>query len=128
MIGIFWFYKGRVLGKAHPLAEGEQGFAGAVDSYLTHVNLWPKLTAARQQFPELKLYEYEEIPRGRVVFKPATAKQAEQFVVCLDEVLLMAKNKQLISSFFKLENKTARWIIDDHYTTCPEKLAVMFHD
>lgn len=128
MIGIFWLYKGVVLGKAHSIAEGEQGFAGAVDSYLTHVNLWPKLTAARQKFPQLKLYEYEEIPRGCVVFKPATAKQVEQFIAYLDEVLLTAKNKQLISSFFKLENKAVRWIIDDHYTTCTEKLAAMFHD
>ena len=39
-VGLFWVYKGVVFGRARPLAEGEEGIGGLVDSPDNHVDVW----------------------------------------------------------------------------------------
>lgn len=64
-IGIFWYYKEQLIIHSSPAAKVKviQGFA---DLATSHYQYWETL---RLTDPKLDLYEYEEIPRGRVVMK-----------------------------------------------------------
>ncbi len=64
-IGIFWFYDNKVIGVAHDFSLKEADSIGLIDSKYTHVDYWEIL---RRQLPELKDKEYEQLPRGRVIF------------------------------------------------------------
>ena len=71
-IGIFWFYDNKVIGVAHDFSQKEADSIGLIDSKYTHVYYWEIL---RLQLPELKDKEYEQLPRGRVIFDTNKKKQ-----------------------------------------------------
>jgi len=122
-IGVFWFYKNTVFGCAEDTSQGFRGVAGIIDSNQNHVDIWDNLPK-RTLYPELSSFEYEEIPRGRVLF--STLKNIH--IVYMDKTLFTAEIKQKISCFFGFEVAHAFWKKDPHYTISKDDLSHLFDD
>jgi|SRR5690606_1509505 len=121
-IGIFWLYKDTVFGHASSIQNGFQGIAGLVDAHETHVECWDNNQSFRHIFPELAHCEYQDIPRGRVLYQTQTRK----FLVYLDRSLMNPANKALIAAFFGFKVAQADWRADLHYTTDTDTLRHLF--
>ena len=114
-IGVFWWCKDHVIGKARGLAEGERGLSYIIDSPDTHMDLWEQHPETIQLPNALRELDYQEMPRGRVVFDI----KAKQSIVYIDKSLLNDEVKAAISEFFQLKPKQAKWRKDPHYTVDP---------
>ena len=123
-IGVFWVYRGAVFGKARPISDGQEGVKGLVDSPDDHVTVWEGPNGYRQNFPELRSVEYQEIPRGRVLFQRSRSIP----LVYLDKSLNRPAVRELIAYFFGFDPNIARWMSDIHYTTHPAELEDIFSD
>lgn len=123
-IGVFWVYQGAVFGKARPVSEGQEGVIGLVDSPDDHVTVWEGPNGYGQKFPELRSVEYQEIPRGRVLFQ----RDRSIPLVYLDKSLNRPAVRELIANFFGFDSNTARWRSDIHYTTHSGDLKDIFSD
>src|SRR5436190_755945 len=108
-IGIFWVFRGKVLAATAPLEDGAPS-AESLDSPHDHVRVWPTL---QQKNPALRSLEYEEIPRGRIVF----IKRTKQFHVYADKALHTPTVKRLILATFQIPRARAVFLGDSHYTT-----------
>ncbi|MFM1920899.1 MAG: hypothetical protein RLZZ303_2533 [Candidatus Hydrogenedentota bacterium] len=64
-VGIFWVYKERILSNYVPWSEGER-YGEFVNGLSDHCTYWATL---QRQLPELRRFEYEQVPRGRVVYR-----------------------------------------------------------
>jgi hypothetical protein len=117
-IGIFWVWKGIVLGKARNQDEGEEGVPGIVDSPDSHVDLWPSITLNAYQFPALMNIAYEYVPRGRVLYD----RDQGRSIVYLDKTLDRPNTRKTIAKFFDLDLANVTWESDPHYTTDPNRL------
>jgi hypothetical protein len=118
MVGIFWVYKGSVIGKAVDVANRAESVPGIVDSPDNHTDFWDTDKEFKQQFPELKFREYFEVPRGRVLYN----RKKGQPIVYMDKVLFDDQMKQLITEFFSLQDVNILWRTDLHYTTSVDEL------
>ena len=85
-----------------------------------HLRYWETV---RRRWPALRLVEYDEIPRGRVLYKKAEARVQ----VYMDKVLHRDDIKQCIRHHFALPVETS-FATDIHYTTTPAALARLFDD
>ena len=121
-IGIFWVYKNQVIGKARDLGEGQETVPGIIDSPDSHIDLWEFDASFVVPFPELKGSEYQDIPRGRVLY----ATKASKAIVYMDKVLHTQATRNLVADFFQLKNGEIIWKIDDHYTTQSSELDGFF--
>ena len=121
-IGIFWFYRGQVFGKACDLPEGQENVPGIIDSPYTHIDLWERDPQFVVPFSELRGLEYQEVPRGRVVY----SKKGVRVIVYMDQAIYAAHGKQVVSDFFELNNTYTQWRTDAHYTTDPRSMDSMF--
>jgi len=74
------------------------------------------------QHPTLRIFEYEEIPRGRVLF----SKREHLFYVYMDKVLFKESIKKTFIKAFHLPRKHTYFQRDLHYTTDPEDLEQLF--
>lgn len=115
-IGIFWVYQHRVLGQAIELSAGEEGVPGLLDSPATHVCRWESIRNQSEPFPELCDEEYDQVPRGRVLWN----KHEERAIVYMDNKLFNPEDMLLITTFFSLGKVTIKWQRDAHYTTQQE--------
>ena len=106
-IGIFWIVNNRIDGLKEPVENGED-YGDTVQPSCDHFTYWDEFVL---RYPKLKLMEYDEIPRGRVVYD----KKKNCFVILSSYTVL--NNKELIKSicqFYGLEgNVELRW--DEHY-------------
>ncbi|MEO5333939.1 MAG: hypothetical protein H7839_18145, partial [Magnetococcus sp. YQC-5] len=68
MIGLFWFDEGRILFPVSEPIKEVPTRGGFKDIDQTHERVWRQL---RVHVPKYKLLEYEEVPRGRVVYQEA---------------------------------------------------------
>ncbi|GAA5009884.1 hypothetical protein GCM10023206_17270 [Acinetobacter puyangensis] len=109
-IGIFWYSRNQVIGMAHTFDLSDTDSLGLIDSAYTHVDYWEIL---RQQFIDLKYIEYEEIPRGRVIFNVQQSKQ----IVYMDAKLFKTQIAKQIVDFFSLKFEDVTWKKDPHYYT-----------
>ncbi|MCK4086624.1 hypothetical protein HCY58_06020 [Acinetobacter radioresistens] len=107
-IGIFWFYDNKVIGIAHDFSLKEADSIGLIDSKYTHVDYWEIL---RRQLPELKDREYEQLPRGRVIFDTNKNKA----IIYIDETLLKRRKVNEILNFFDLDFTSVVLRTDSHY-------------
>ncbi|RLJ22495.1 hypothetical protein DJ030_01415 [bacterium endosymbiont of Escarpia laminata] len=123
-IGIFWVYKGIVLGKSRALSEGRENIRGLIDSPDSHIELWEESTDFEIPFAELTGSEYQEIPRGRVIFSTKHTK----YIVYMDEVLHQEITKLAISEFFGLRKNEIKWETDPHYVTDQRSIDRLFDD
>lgn len=109
-IGIFWYFKNRVIGIAHHFNQSDQDSIGLIDSTYTHVEYWETL---KHSFPNLQEFEYEEIPRGRVIYN---AKKQKAYVY-MDAKLLKTAIAKQVAEFFELDFESVIWMKDPHYKT-----------
>jgi len=110
-IGIFWFYKNQVFGVSHQFDINSSDSLGMIDSPYNHVSYWNEL---RDKFSELRDIEYDELPRGRVIFD----KNKNILIIYLDKKLLIKSKVSKICDFFDAEydvNTVLR--LDPHYRT-----------
>ena len=121
-IGIFWVYKDTVIGKAVDLVEGDQSIPGVVDSPDTHVYVWESDPEFRLPFSELREFEYQSIPRGRVIY----FKNKSVFKIYMDKVLFSEANKKNILEFFDLATSKVIWDTDSHYSTEQSEIDDLF--
>lgn len=110
-IGIFWFYKNQVLGISHEFDLNNSDSLGMIDSIYNHVSYWDEL---QNEFSELRQIEYEDIPRGRVIFD----KNKNKLIIYLDKKLLIKSKVSKICDFFDAEyDVNAILRLDSHYKT-----------
>ena len=112
-IGIFWVYKNEVMGRAIPVSKGEILVPGIVDSPDTHIHLWEEDSTFSKPFVELQGLEYQEIPRGRVVFDQNRGAS----IIYMDKGLFCDEVKTSIITFFELSGNKRKWKTDPHYST-----------
>lgn len=124
MIGVFWVYQHTVFGKRAPIEAGEEAVKGMVDSPYDHVDVWETDTDYRRNFPELVQAEYQQIPRGRVLYQ--TGKGVP--VVYLDSTLNTPPVRELVARFFEFPVEQASWQKDTHYTTRQNDLDALFDE
>jgi hypothetical protein len=83
MVGIFWWFRGRLILDASPLSEAEP-YGDCLTHRKSHIDYWTK----QQHFGAApKDIEYEEPPRGRVVFD----RKTERFMIYADRCILAKK-------------------------------------
>ena len=99
-IGIFWVYKGAVLGKARPLVDGNENIPGLLDTPDSHVGVWEGDSGFLATYPELRGTEYQTIPRGRVLYSQLEKRP----IVSLDRVLFSPFVKHRIATFFRFNS------------------------
>lgn len=109
-IGIFWYFQNQVIGIAHHFNQADRDSLGLIDSVYTHVEYWEIL---KQSFPNLQEFEYEYIPRGRVIYN---AKKQKTYVY-MDAKLLKTAIAKQVAAFFELNFDSIIWLKDPHYKT-----------
>lgn len=92
-----------------------------MDSRFAHIETWPVL---QKRYPKLRALEYEDVPRGRVIYLQAT----KRFRVLMDKVLFQDGIKAAILDRFSLPNSRTSFVRDHHYTTDPRDLDRLFDD
>ena len=117
-VGIFWVFKGQLLAATCALREGQE-YGDAINGLTDHVKYWPVF---QKLHPELRSMEYQEVPRGRVLFM----KPARRFYVYMDKVLHNSKTKSALLKEFELSFSRTNFLTDPHYTTDPEELNAIF--
>jgi len=114
-VGIFWIYKGRILSDSVPWSEGERygEFVNGLSDHCTH---W---TTFQRQLPELRRYEYEQVPRGRVIFNTLTATFT---VYGSARFVRNSVQRALVLDSFHLPPGNTRFAADEHYGEVPGML------
>ncbi len=108
MVGIFWVYQKQIFAKTVPV-DTIKPIAGYVDSDLAHYTVWDEIVRCH---PEVYLFEYEEIPRGRVVFNQ---NKMQYIVYAHHSIVEDEKKRQLVLKTFKLRKKSVLFKRDQHY-------------
>ena len=109
-VGIFWVYDGSVVGVRRSLESAEEGVSGLLDSPDSHVDSWPSVAAENGRAAEC---EYDDVPRGRVLYD----SEQERSIVYLDACLDKVATRKAIAQFFDLDMARTDWEHDSHYTT-----------
>ena len=117
-VGIFWVFNGKVLAATYPLQDGQK-YGDAINGLTDHVKYWPQF---QKRLPALRHLEYQDVPRGRVLFMRPTKK----YHVYMDKVLHYLKTKRALLKKFELPLRTTRFLMDAHYTTDWEDLQNLF--
>jgi len=81
-----------------------------VDSDFSHYKVWDEVSLQNRDF---YLYEYEDIPRGRVVYD---VKSEKYIVYSNRNIITSSKAKALIINGFDLETDDVLFNYDEHYT------------
>ena len=116
-VGIFWVYHTQPIVAAVSLSEGIDD-SDFINGPYDHLPYWETV---RRTIPALRSVEYDEVPRGRVLYK----KTERRCVVYMDQVLHREDVTQVIRSHFELPAATP-FLTDLHYTTTPEDLERLF--
>lgn len=117
-VGIFWVFRRRLFAAACSVDNGVP-CADAVNGPHDHVDYWKVL---QRQHPELRALEYEQVPRGRVVF----FQSDQRFCVYLDERLRTQALQQRVRKAFDLPASRTRFESDPHYVTARGELDRLF--
>src|ERR1035438_8251493 len=84
MVGFFWLYNGGLVVHGTPLPEAER-YGDCLTSPVSHIDYWTELQHNGKVSRDV---EYEELPRGRVVFDV----RKQQFTVYADCCILMRQD------------------------------------
>lgn len=97
-IGIFWIYDKQVFSEVQKL-EDVKSINGFKNSDLLHYKVWDKI---KNLHPELSLYKYDDIARGRVSYDI----ENNLFVIYCNEIILQDEvSKKLILEKFRLKKR-----------------------
>ena len=107
-VGIFWIYQDNIYAKLQDISLVKP-IKGFIDSDLAHYKVWEEI---KSQHPKLYLYEYEDIPRGRVVYDVVHDKF---LVYCYKKIVKNKFHRSLIVDRFALEDKVISFHEDEHY-------------
>jgi hypothetical protein len=119
-VGIFWCYKEQIISASVPLESGvDEG--DFVNGPYDHISYWE---VVRQTHRELKYLEYEEVPRGRVLYE----KGKKRFRIYMDKCLFNNDHKKLLLITFCLKETDFDFATDEHYTTNKRMLDKLFSD
>lgn len=110
-VGIFWFYQSNLIARSIVASSLVSDSLGYIDSPFQHVTEWEQRQLYLPFFPELIGSEYQEYPRGRVVY----SVQKKQVIVYLDKSLFKAKVKADIAAYFEFTECQVLWKVDPHY-------------
>ncbi len=117
-VGIFWIFRGKLLATVCPLGNGES-YGDAINGPINHVTQWPVFQKLN---PALRSLEYQDVPRGRVLFMKPTG----EFHIYLDRVLDTQRNRKALLQEFELPKSSTQFLHDAHYTTDLEDLERLF--
>ncbi len=120
-VGIFWFVPegaaSRLLHDLTPLDKAEP-YGDMLTHDRGHAQFWDHLSrlgAARLRGAGIPLIplsaEYDEYPRGRVVYD----KRRAQFIVYADRRLRSAGFRHSVEHMFGLDHQRVSWLSDAHY-------------
>jgi len=108
MLGVFWIYKKQIYFKYIKVDEVKE-IDGFVDSDFSHYQVWDEISSQNKDF---YLYEYEDIPRGRVVYDIVNT---QYIVYSNDEIITSDEAKRLITEAFNLNTVKVLFQYDAHY-------------
>jgi hypothetical protein len=109
-VGIFWIYKKTLIQESVPISEGEDS-GDYVNGPVGHYMVWRHVQEA---IPELRAYEYDQVPRGRVLYSKADKRF---YVYGPKEFLKSASHKRTVLSGFNIPDSQAVFRSDEHYAT-----------
>ncbi len=98
-VGIFWIYRNKIIGKTYSLSEAEK-YGNFLSPILGHYEYWEEIQKLE---PKLYYEEYENIPRGRVVYNMIK----KQFVLLSSKSII--KNQSVVKAikeFFSIQDNT----------------------
>ena len=108
MIGVFWIYKQNIYLKSIKV-DNVKAINGFIDSDFSHYQVWDEISAQNKDF---YLYEYEDIPRGRVVYD---VEYTQYIVYSNEDIINSDKAKKSITEAFNLNTTKVIFEYDAHY-------------
>jgi len=84
-----------------------------VDSPFLHITEWESKNIYLPKFKELIASEYQELPRGRVVY----SNVKKESTVYMDSSLFVKENKEKLIDYFNITSGNVVWKKDSHYKT-----------
>lgn len=113
MVGIVWLVEDKLILDVSPISEADP-YGECLGHPRSHINHWEVLRCNGQVDPDS---EYDEFPRGRVIYN---VKQ-KKFHLLLDSCI--QRNALIVSSITEAMHLPEDTIIDsDHHYRCPKSL------
>lgn len=115
LVGIFWYFRRRLLTDCTPVSQAEP-YSACLTHSRGHIDVWTEMQVHGQVPQDV---EYEEPPRGRVLFD----KRRDRFVLLADPCILRRRGlvQQIVASLHLPVERT-EMDRDAHYR-CAECLA-----
>ena len=116
-IGIFWLYQNTIVAKSLLAKNVNADSLGLRDVAFQHIDVWENERIYMPTFPELIGSEYQEFPRGRVIY----SNKKNKFIIYADRACLTEQVKKEILFRFNLqqvrEENRVTYRLDPHYRT-----------
>jgi hypothetical protein len=111
-IGIFWIYREKLISKSIVVSQAQCSSIGVADTCFSHIDVWERERIYLPKYPTLIDTEYQEFPRGRVLFdgKYATFKIYAAYTIIKNK-----HSRQIIIDAFSLQPEKCIWKTDAHY-------------
>ena len=109
MIGLFWFDDGKILFPIGEHIKDIPSIGGSKDIDQTHYRVWNQL---HNHVPKYKSLEYEDVPRGRIVYKETD----RLFIVYSSRKLKSSPAfRRAVINEFNLPASNTKFFSDLHY-------------
>jgi hypothetical protein len=112
-VGIFWLHGKKLLKHSVPLEEGME-YGDFINGPLGHYEFWEK---NGNRMPGLQDREYDQVPRGRVVY---SGKEQTFFVYSSRKLIADTENRKILLEAFHLTEETVVFRSDEHYEDVSE--------
>jgi len=107
-VGIFWYFQGQIIQSSLPYTEGVDIGDGYINGPADHYLYWEQ---AKKWNSAIRDYEYDEVPRGRVIYNSNQRK----FIVRISRALNSSNILSMILREFSLRSANTKVVLDDHY-------------
>lgn len=108
MIGVFWIYKSQIYLKLIKI-DKVKAINGFIDSDFSHYQVWDEISLQNKDFYQ---YEYEDVPRGRVVFD---VENTQYLIYSNNDIINSYESKEVIIKAFDLKENNILFKYDAHY-------------
>jgi len=106
-VGIFWFVDSAIISDTKTVTEADT--YGDFKNYGEHYKFWE--TTVKRLLSKLRNTEYEDYPRGRVVYN----YKEKKFIIYIDKKLDKDSYKKEIKNNFNITNYEQAFEFDSHY-------------